>query len=61
MQSITQKSHVYHYRLTDNPEAWLVMLAPGCDMEEARRVLDLQYPGRVLAVRGHCADGPGAK
>ena len=46
-------SAVYQYRLIDNPDAWLIMLAPGCGIEEARRVLDLQYPGRVLAVRGH--------
>jgi hypothetical protein len=52
-KSIAQKSAVYHYQLADNPHAWLIMLAPGCGIEEARRVLDLQYPGRVLAVRGH--------
>jgi len=53
MKNAAQKGAVYHYQLADNPDAWLVMLAPGCDIEEARRVLDLQYPGRVLAVRGH--------
>jgi hypothetical protein len=43
---------VYQYRLTDRPDAWLVMLAPGCDLDEARRSLVLRFGAeRVLEVR----------
>lgn len=42
--------HVFRYRLIDKP-SWLTMIAPGCDLAEARRVLKMMYPGRVVSVR----------
>ena len=43
---------VYHYRLTDRPDTWLTMLAPGCDLDEARRTLALRFgPERLVEVR----------
>ena len=42
---------VYEYRLTDNPDAWLVMIAPGCDLEQAIRTCHNKFgPERVLEV-----------
>jgi hypothetical protein len=35
----TNAMRVYRYRVTDKPHDWLVMIAPGCDLEEARRIL----------------------
>lgn len=34
----TEAMRVYRYRLTDRP-GWLVLIAPGCDLAEARRTL----------------------
>ena len=43
---------VYQYRLIDRPEAWLVMIAPGCDLDEARRSLIIQFGSeRLLKVQ----------
>ena len=43
---------VYQYRLTDRPDTWLTMLAPGCDLDEARRTLALRFGAeRVIEVR----------
>jgi hypothetical protein len=50
---------VYRYRLADAPpwapgEQWLTLLAPGCDLAEARRALELRHGAeRVLEVRVH--------
>jgi hypothetical protein len=30
---------IYRYRLTDRPADWLVMIAPGCNLDEVRRAL----------------------
>jgi hypothetical protein len=47
---------VYHYRLTDKPGAWLTMLAPGCDLDEARHNLVLRFgPERLIEVRERTA------
>ena len=35
----TRAMRVYRYRVTDKPHDWLVMIAPGCDLDEARRIL----------------------
>ena len=41
----------FHYRLTDTPETWLVLLAPGCNVVEARQVLVQTFgAGRVAEV-----------
>jgi len=43
---------VFHYRLTDNPDAWLVLIAPGCDLEQAIRTCRNNFGSeRVLEVR----------
>jgi len=39
---------VYRYRLTDKPGTWLVLIAPGCDLDEARRVLENQFGAERL-------------
>jgi hypothetical protein len=41
---------VYRYRLTDKPDAWLIMIAPNCDLDEARRSLRLRFGERLTAV-----------
>lgn len=42
---------VYRFRLTDRPEVWLTMLAPGCDPAEARHALELRFgPERLVEV-----------
>ncbi|WP_295400628.1 hypothetical protein [uncultured Thiocystis sp.] len=47
----TSAMRVYRYRLSDRPTDWLIMLAPGCDLEEARRVLALRFGSeRVIEV-----------
>jgi len=46
--------HVYRYRLTDNPDTWLTMIAPGCDLKEAKRVLNEKFGGgRVIDVKNN--------
>ena len=43
---------VFHYRLTDNPDAWLVLIAPGCDLEQATRTCHNKFGAdRVIEVR----------
>jgi hypothetical protein len=44
---------VYRYRLTDKPDAWLTMIAPDCDLDEARRSLHLRFGERLTAVVEH--------
>ena len=44
---------VYRYRLLDNPDTWLTMIAPDCDLEEARRSLALRFGERRTAVVEH--------
>ena len=45
---------VYRYRLTDRPADWLVMIAPGCDLDEARRTLIARFgTERLLEVQIH--------
>ncbi len=42
---------VYRYRLTDKPDTWLILIAPGDDLNEARRVLKNQFGAeRVIEV-----------
>jgi hypothetical protein len=44
---------VYRYRLIDKPDTWLTMIAPDCDLEEARRSLTLRFGERLTAVVEH--------
>jgi len=44
---------VYRYRLIDKPDTWLTMIAPDCDLEEARRSLRLRFGERLTAVVEH--------
>ena len=44
---------VYEYKLTDNPDAWLVLIAPGCDLEEVRKSLSGRFGSRLLDIRKH--------
>ena len=42
---------IYEYRLTDSP-SWLVFLAPGVDLNNARRILEAQFgKDRLIEVR----------
>ena len=42
---------VYHYRITDYPDSWMVMIAPGCDLTEARSCLGTKFQDRLIDVR----------
>lgn len=42
---------VFHYRIADNPDSWLVMIAPGCDLTVATRSLKSRFRERLIAVR----------
>lgn len=43
---------VYEYRLTDNPNLWLILIAPGCDLSQAEQALKNRFGiDRVLTVR----------
>ncbi len=43
---------VYQYRLADRPDAWLTMIAPECDLDDARHALALRFgPERLIEVR----------
>jgi len=44
---------VYRYRLLDNPDTWLTMIAPDCDLEAARRCLRLRFGERLTEVVDH--------
>ena len=44
---------VYRYRLLDKPDTWLTMIAPDCDLEEARRCLRLRFGERLTEVVDH--------
>jgi hypothetical protein len=44
---------VYRYRVTDKPDTWLTMIAPGCDLADAQHTLELRFPGRLLEVQEH--------
>ena len=41
----------YEYKLADNPDRWLVLIAPGCDLEQSRESLCRQFGDRLLDVR----------
>lgn len=43
---------VFHYRLIDNPNSWLVLIAPGCDLEQAIVTCRNKFgTDRILEVR----------
>jgi hypothetical protein len=45
---------IYRYRITDKPNDWLVMIAPGCDLGEARRTLVMRFGAeRLMDVQVH--------
>lgn len=45
---------VYRYRLTDRGADWLVMIAPGCDLDEARKTLIARFGiERLVEVQIH--------
>jgi hypothetical protein len=44
---------VYRYRLDDKPATWLTMIAPNCDLDEARRCLHLRFGERLTDVVEH--------
>lgn len=45
---------VYRYRLTDRPADWLMMIAPGCELDEARQSLIARFGReRLLEVQIH--------
>jgi len=44
---------VFQYRLTDTPDSWLVLIAPGCDLDEARESLRARFGTRLLDTRKH--------
>lgn len=42
---------VFEYRLGDNPEVWLTMIAPDCELEETVEHLRLKFGDRFLEAR----------
>ena len=49
---------VFEYRLTDNPDAWLVMIAPGCELGQATMTCHNTFgPDRVIEVREWVGEG----
>ncbi len=51
-QQAASAMKVFRFRLTDRPGTWLTMLAPGCDLEQARRDLVLRFgEARLIEVR----------
>lgn len=47
---------IYRYRLTDRPADWLVMIAPGCELDEARQTLIGRFGvERLLEIQRHRA------
>ncbi len=43
---------VFRFRLTDRPDTWMTMLAPGCALDQARHDLVLRFGAeRVIEVR----------
>lgn len=46
---------VYQYRITDKPTSWLTLIAPGCDLDEARRLLARRFHSRLIEVIEHRA------
>ena len=42
---------VFHYRLTDNPESSLVLISPGCDLDEATKSLQVRFGERLIDVK----------
>ncbi len=50
--TLSSLTRIYMFRLTDRPDAWLTMLAPGCELDQARRDLVLRFGAdRVIEVR----------
>lgn len=41
---------VYFYRLSDRPQSWLTVIAPGRDLDQARDDLQRKFPGRMLEI-----------
>lgn len=51
-QAAKAAMRVYRYRLTDNPDLWRTLIAPGADLPEARRTLQHQFgASKVLDVQ----------
>lgn len=47
----TRAMRIYRYRVADHPHEWLTLIAPGCDLDEARRTLVGQFgAARLIAV-----------
>jgi hypothetical protein len=44
---------VFEFRLSDDPAAWCVMIAPGCTLEGVTQDLRDRYGERLLAVRDY--------
>jgi len=51
---------VFRYRLVDDPDQWVVLIAPGCDLTDAECCCRNRFgPGRVIEVQWH-GKPPGA-
>jgi hypothetical protein len=42
---------VFKYRITDSPDSWLVLIAPGCDLDDARESLRRRFGSRLVDVQ----------
>ncbi len=50
-QQAKSNMRVFHYRISDYPDSWMVMIAPGCDLTEARSCLGTKFQDRLIDVR----------
>ena len=48
---------VFKYRITDGPDSWLILIAPGCDLEEARKSLQRRFGKRLMDVQAYTPKG----
>lgn len=44
-------SHIFEFRVTDRPQDWLTVIAPGCTLERVTADLREQFRERLIAVR----------
>ncbi len=51
-QAAIERLRVYEYRLTDSVD-WLVLIAPGCSLEQAREACIVRFGSRLADIRPH--------
>lgn len=57
-QKTRSNIRVFHYRLTDNPNSRLVMIAPNCDVNQASDALSKKFGDRFIEVKPYRQNTP---